>query len=82
MKIILINKENISTKDGREFVKVGFISTKDAKVGEIFTTKANYDSYKIDDDKYLSGVLLDKVVAEAEEADVEFDQRGRLVNLE
>lgn len=82
MKVILTTKEPIVSKSGDEYVKVGFIDCKSGKVGEIFTTKKVYDSFEISDDKFLQSSVLKELVATSSIAEVEFDQRGRLVSLE
>jgi len=82
MKVILVNKETITSKKGDEYVKVGFISVKDGKVGEIFTTRSQYESFGIKDSKFIDEETLGHLAKSVDETEVDFDQRGRLVNLE
>lgn len=82
MKVFLTSRETIKAKDGREFVKVYFLSAKDGVTGDLFMTKEKYEALALEDGSFLSSASLKGLLAEESSYEVEFDQRGRLVSVE
>jgi len=81
MKVILFGKEEIkSTKTGEEYVKCSAITERGTGI-EIFTSKENFDSFRLPATKILNKDDVAEIFAKYQTADVEFNNRGRLENL-
>jgi len=81
MKVILTKKVAISAK-GKDWVKVGYINRKDGSTGTIFTSKEDFDGYNIPESAFLSDEDFTRFVGFAPVVEVDFDERGRVINVE
>jgi hypothetical protein len=80
MKVVICSKENISSKKGVDYVKMGFLSSTGVP-GEIFTTKEKYDAFNFDEKKIMDRDALKSIFEGVDNVDVEFDQKGYLTGI-
>jgi len=81
MKVLLTAKEDITAKDGREFVKLSFVTASNGVTGDVFITKDKYEALNLGVKNFVSAEDLAELVANLPSVDIEFDQRGRMVTV-
>lgn len=81
MRIIVLKKDEFTSKTGTEFVKCSYLDEK-GNVGEIFTTKENFSSFGYDQAKILTNTDLSEIFKTFRMSEVDFDSKGRVFGLQ
>lgn len=80
MRFIAFEKTTIKGKDGREWgVIKGMLDNGSSY--EFFTSKAEFDALAFPDDAVLSKDEVKEIFGQYKSAEVQFDQRGKLVTV-
>jgi len=81
MKIILTHKQEIVSAKTGKWVKVGFINPSSGQVDNLFVSSAQFESYEIPQDRYVSEDAMKALEDSSKETEADFDNRGHLVSL-
>jgi len=77
----ITKKEQFKAKDGREYVKLHYLSA-NGEVGEVFTSLETFQAFRYNETKIQSPETLTKVLDLCDTTIVEFDNKGRVTALQ
>jgi len=81
MKVILTSKEEFKAKSGDTWTKCHFVNPVDGSVGEVFMKSAEFNAFDITADRFASEKALEALKDSCETTDIQFNQRGRVVQM-
>jgi len=82
MKVYITKKDEFKgKKNGVEYVKLSFLRAS-GETGEVFTTKDKFESFNVDEDKFITPEELNDALSDRPTLDVEYDQKGFVVGIE
>jgi len=81
MKVVLTEKQAITSKKGDEWVKLSYLTAK-GKAGELFLSKAEAETYGVSDEVLASDEDIKELFESSPKVSVEFNERGRVVGIE
>jgi len=81
VKVIVLKKEEfVAKKTGVGYVNIHVLTDK-STVERIFLTKEKYDSFHVDESKFLSSEILNELIKNSQKVDIVYDSKGYVVEV-
>jgi len=81
MKAVIISKQLIKAKNGKQWTKCDALATKSGQPVQIFVETQEFDKYGVDDEYVVPQVEIVEFLAQYKNVDIDFNERGRIESV-